>query len=118
MALQVCPPEAYGILMCPLQLLMGNMSFATLLAIPSQVSIARVAPTPAISHPATPAAPVPSSGTKQWHHSPNWVVCLPLPTDEITEASEELPCQKQKDGMPLKKLLKGGWQDASPKTHI
>ena len=32
-ALQVCPPEACGVLMCPLQLLMGNMSLAALLAI-------------------------------------------------------------------------------------
>ena len=32
-ALQACPPEACGIPMYPLQLLMGNMSLATLLAI-------------------------------------------------------------------------------------
>ena len=33
-ALKVCPPEVWGVLICPLQLLMENMSFPTLLSIP------------------------------------------------------------------------------------
>ena len=37
-ALQACPPEAHGILMYTLQLLTGNMSLATLLAISPQPS--------------------------------------------------------------------------------
>ena len=77
MALQVYPPEAHGVLMCPLQMLMMNMSLATLLAIPSQVSTTREEPTPEISHLTTPAAPVPSSGTKQWHHLSNPAACFP-----------------------------------------
>ena len=36
-ALQVCHPEAHGVLMYLLQLLMGNMSLATLLAIPPSI---------------------------------------------------------------------------------
>ena len=36
-ALQICPLGAHGVLMYPLQLLMGNMSLTTLLAIPPQV---------------------------------------------------------------------------------
>ena len=37
-ALQACPPEDHGVLMYPLQLLTGNMSLATLLAIYPQAS--------------------------------------------------------------------------------
>ena len=70
-ALQACPPEAHGVLLCPLQLLMGNMSLATLLAIPPQASTAREEPTPVISHPTTLVVPIPSSGIKWWCHSPN-----------------------------------------------
>ena len=69
--LKVCPPEAHGVLMCPLQLLMGNMSLATLLAIPSQVSTAREEPTPVISCPAAPVAPASCSGTIWQHHLPD-----------------------------------------------
>ena len=115
MALQVCPLEAHGVLMWPLQLLMGNMSLAAVLAIPPQVSIAREEPTPVISHPATPAAPASSSGTKQWHHLPDQAACSPWPTDEVPEASEEPPHQKWKDSMPLNTLLKGGQGEAFSK---
>ena len=41
MALQICPLEAWGILMCLLQLLMGNMSLAILLAISPWTPTAR-----------------------------------------------------------------------------
>ena len=41
MVLQVCLLEAHGVLMCPLQMLMGNMSLATFLSIPFQVSTAK-----------------------------------------------------------------------------
>ena len=77
MALQVCPKEAWGVLMCPPQLLMQNMSLATLLAISLQVSTATEEPTPLISCPTTPATHRPSSGTKWRHYSPNWAAtCL------------------------------------------
>ena len=33
-ALQVCPPETHEVIMCPVQLVMGNMSLAALLTIP------------------------------------------------------------------------------------
>ena len=76
-ALQICPPGTHGVLMYPLQLLMGNMSFATLLAIPLQESIAREEPTPVISCLATLVAPVPSSGMKWQYHLPDPVACPP-----------------------------------------
>ena len=63
-ALQICSLGTHRVLMYPLQLLTGNMSLATLLTIPPQVSITREEPTLVISHPATPLAPVASSGMK------------------------------------------------------
>ena len=61
--LHVCPPEACGVLMYPLQLLMGNMSLATLLAISSQSSTAMGEPTPETPHPTMPVA-----STSKWQH--------------------------------------------------
>ena len=63
--LQVCPPEAHGVLMCPLQLLMGNMSLATLLTHSSQSSTAKRKPAPETPSPTALAAPL----SKQWWHS-------------------------------------------------
>ena len=60
-ALQACPLEAHGVLMCPLQLMRGNMSLATLLAIPPQASTAMEEPTPVISCLTNLMAYVPSS---------------------------------------------------------
>ena len=54
--LQVCPPEACGVLMFPLQLLTDNMSLATLLAIPPQLSMATGEPAPATPHPTASVA--------------------------------------------------------------
>ena len=71
-----------------------------------------------ISHPTTLAVPMPSSGVKQRCQSPDQVACPPQPGDEVVETSEELPCQKQKDRMPLKKLLKGVGKKLLPKTQI
>ena len=109
------PLGAHGVVMYPLQLLMGNLSLATLLAIPPQVSTATEGPTPTISHPTTLVASMPSPGMKQQCHSPNWVACSPQPGDKATETSGELPHQKWKDMIPLKILLKGGWQEAFAK---
>ena len=77
MALQVCPPEAQGVLMCPLQLLMGNMSLATLLAIAPKMPTAREESTSVISCSTTSAAPASSLGTKQLHHLSNQAASLP-----------------------------------------
>ena len=106
------PPGAHGVQMYPLQLLTGNMPLATLLAFPPQEFIAREEPTPVISHLATPVAPAPSSGMKQWCHLPNQVACSPSQGDEVVETSKEPPCQKWKDGTPFRKLLKGGQWEA------
>ena len=112
--LQACPPEAHGVLMYPLQLLMGNMSLATLLAIPPQTSTAKEEPTPVISHPTTLVAP--TSETKWQCHSPTQEVSSPWSGDKVVGTSEELPHQKHKNGMPLRKLLEGGWQKACAKN--
>ena len=58
------PLEGRGILMGPLNLLMGNMPFATLLNISPTASSTREESTLVISHATTPAAPRPSPGTK------------------------------------------------------
>ena len=49
------PPETHWVLMSPLQILMRNMSLATLLAVPPQVSTAREE----LTHALTQVAPVP-----------------------------------------------------------
>ena len=114
MALQACPLEAQGVLMCPLQMLMGNMSLATLLAITPQTPTTREESTPWF-----PVQPLSGTcthpGTKWWHHLPNQVVSLPWSGNETAGVLEELPHQKQKDEMPLKKSLKGDQQEAFAK---
>ena len=57
-------PKCIGVLMGPLHLLTGNISFTTLLNIPPQVSSTREESTLVISSTTTPVAPRPSSGTK------------------------------------------------------
>ena len=65
-----------------------------------------------ISCPTTLAAPMPSLGIKQWCHLPDWEASSPQSGDKVVGTSEEQPDQKWKNGMPLKKLLKGSWQEA------
>ena len=55
---------------------------------------------------------MPTSGIKQWCHTPDQVVSSPQSGDKVVGASEEPLHQKQKDRMPFKKLLKGGQQEA------
>ena len=58
------PLEAHGVLIGPFQLLMGNMSLATLLHILPQVPSTREKSTLVVSHATTQAAPRPSLETK------------------------------------------------------
>ena len=105
-ALQACPPEACRILMYPLQLLTGNMSLATLLAICPKPSTAMGEPNPVTPHPIASVAPVPISGTqtaipltqpgddlamvRRWRsHRDLWGE--PPPEAEKWEASSETP---------------------------
>ena len=101
--------------MCPLQLFMGNVSLATLLNIPPQVSTSREESTLVVSHLTTPVAPGPSLGTKRWHQLPNQVVSLPQSGDEVEGTSEEPPNMKWKEKMPFKKSLKGSQWEAFEK---
>ena len=78
-ALQVCPPEAHGILMYPLQLLMGNMSLAALLAISPQPSTTMGEPAPATPHPTALAVPTPKW---QCHSSRDEATGPATPTEE------------------------------------
>ena len=59
--LWVCPPEAHEVLMYTLQLLMGNMSLTTLLAISPQSSTAIGELTPETPHPTASVDP-----TSKW----------------------------------------------------
>ena len=51
MALEACLTEVQGVLMCPVQLLMGNMSLATLLAATGQLATPIGRPIPATPPP-------------------------------------------------------------------
>ena len=89
------------------------MSLAALLAISPQLSTTMWEPAPANPHPTTSAEPVPSSGIKWQCHLPNQEVTSPCSGDEHSAGrSEELPHHKQRNGVPLAKLLKGSWQEA------
>ena len=73
-------------------------------------------PAPANPHPTTSAEPTPSLGIKQWHHSLDQEVTSPWSGDEeATGTSEEPPCHKQRNRMPLAKLLKGRQWEAFTK---
>ena len=108
-ALQVCPPETCGILMYPLQLLMGNMSLATLLVVspshpPQWGTYTCISPSNCISG---TCAHLRNQTAK--HHLPNQEVTLPQSGDEEAAGTlKELPNQKWKNGMLLGKLLKRG----------
>ena len=82
MALQACPWQNHGVLMGPLQLLMDNMSLATLLNIPSQVPSTREKSNLVVSHATNPVAPRPSLVTKQQDPSPDQLVSPPWSGDE------------------------------------
>ena len=80
-ALPVFPPEACGLLMYPLQLLMGNMSLATLLAISPQSSTATGEPAP--ETPCLTMSVVPAS--KQQCHSSREEATRPASTKGPTQ---------------------------------
>ena len=79
-----------------------------------QASTTMEEPAPVTSHPTPPVAPKPL-GIKWQCPSPNPVASSPWSGDEVGGTSEEPPHLKWKDRMPLKKLLKGGWQEAFAK---
>ena len=88
--------------MCPLQLLMGNMSLATLLAISPEPSTAMGGPTPATPHPTTLVVSIPTLGIKWQCPLPNQEVTSPWSGDEkAAGTSEDPPCHKQKNRKPL-----------------
>ena len=108
------PPRSLRVLMCPLHLLMGNISLATLLAIPPNANHqGGIHPCDFLFN--HPVAPTPSPGSKQWHHLPNQAVSSPQSGDKTAGGLEEPPHQKWKDEMPLKKSLKGGQWEAFAK---
>ena len=101
--------------MGPLHLLTGNMSLATLLNIPPQMSSTREESTLVISHATTPVASGPSLETKWCHHLPDQTLSSPQSGDEAVGTFKEPLCLKQKDEMPLTKSLKGSQQEAFAK---
>ena len=64
-ALQACPTEVQGVLVYPLQLLMGNVSLATLLATTTILATLIGRPTPETSPPTVVETPTTPTGTKQ-----------------------------------------------------
>ena len=102
-ALRACPIEAHGVLLYPLQLLMGNILLASLLtATPQPAPLARepplTVPPPLVSKPSSSP-----TGAKQWCH----------PSGEeatgSTASAEKPTCQKWKEGKTLMGLKETPW---------
>ena len=92
-ALRACPKEAYGILLYPLQLLMGNILLASpLTAIPQPAPLGRE---PQFTIPPL-ASKLPSfpTGTKRWCHPSG------KEATGLAPLTKEPTCQKQKKGRP------------------
>ena len=102
----------------PLQLLTGNISLATLLNIPSQVSTSREESTLVVSHSTTLVAYGPSSGTKQWHHLPNQAVSSPWLGDKVEGTSEEPPTWNKRTRCLLRNPWKGIGEKPLQKIQI
>ena len=81
-ALQACPTESLGILMYPIQLLMGNMSLTGLLTATQQHTTTPRDPIPLPSHSARPTMVAHSMGTKQPHSWPRGDTGLDRSGDE------------------------------------
>ena len=91
-------------MMCPLQLLTGNLPLATMLGMLAATQLQAVAstePTLAASISSVLETPVPLMGAKWWHHSCNQGVSTPRQeeTAELDDTPEEPSHQKQKGGL-------------------
>ena len=93
-ALQACLPEACGVLMYPLQLLIGNVPLAAIVEMPATILQSAVAgrePMSAASIPSVSDTPAPLTGTKQWHCSYDQEVSMPRPEEEETTELDITP---------------------------
>ena len=101
--------RSQGVLMYPLQLLMGNVSLATLLVTTAQPTAPIAKPTPA-TPPTVAETPAPPMGSKQWHCLSNWEAASPRSGEAeatvLDVTPEEQPHQRWKDRRPLAKLPK------------
>ena len=109
-ALQACPGEACGVLMNPLQLLMGNMSLATLMAIPPGIH----------HHEGTYPCDFPSNYSGGTHVLRNQIAMPFTWPGSILTTVRRWSCRnlwraalpEVENRMPLKILLKGGQWEA------
>ena len=110
-ALQACSLEACGVLMCPLQLLMGNMSLATLLALsPGLYCQGGIYP---CDFPSNYSCGI-------WVLLRNQMATPFAHPGGILTMARRQSCRdlwrttppEVENRMPLKKLLKGGWQES------
>ena len=115
-ALQVCPFEAHGVLMYPLQLLTSNMQLAAMLATTPQLApMGRELPSTACP-PTVSRMPAPPSRAKWQHCSSNQEAMMPRPEEEevasLDITLEEHPHQRGGRGETLARLLKESHQEA------
>ena len=105
--MQVCPPEAQGTFMYPLQLLTGDVPLGALIGMSTAAQLQAVegiATTPKAT-PAVPETPVVPSGDKcQKQSSEQNLPTLQIPPGEEEEASDEHPCKR------LGPLKEGQWE--------
>ena len=104
-ALWACPAEALGVLMYPIQLLMGNISLTGLLTAAPQQTTSLRGPIPS---PSTPKG----TGAKQPHSLPRCHMGLDQSRDKPASHPKEPPQKRQKEGDPMEWCLKGAHQEA------
>ena len=112
-ALRASPPKAHGTLVTPFHLLLGNAPMSALLSIPPGVSPFQLEPTMWTPPASATKAPEPLPWPKRQHNSPNQVEPF-SPSESTSKAAlEEPPYSKQKEEMPLHKILSRSFQEVS-----
>ena len=110
-ALWACPPKTSGAVMCPLQLLTGNVLLAAILGMSAATQLQAVAGRelmPAASIPSVSEMAAPLMGAKWQHHSFDQGTSTPRQeeTAELDDTPEEPPHQKWKEGRSAVSPLK------------
>ena len=120
-AIQACPPENWGILLYPLQLLTGNVPLAALLGMlatipPQAVADGELAPAPSI--PSVLEMPAPQVDTKHWHCSSDQGV---PPRQEEEEMAELYFTPKRASSVKMKRrktLKEPCWEAFSKESEV
>ena len=111
-ALRASPPKAYGIMVTPFHLLLGNAPTSTLLNIPAGVSSPEQEPALQTPPSSAPAVTGPSPRSKWWQNSSDWVE--PLSPSETTSkvTPEEPPHSRWKEKTFFHKTMSRSHQEA------